>query len=130
MKWVECMGQGRLFQSSCRNLLLFALAIQGITPDSKDIASINALKFLCPVLTEFDQPVEADDLPDDVCEPLLIKADAASREVSDSKHLPFARVASTGERSPGLNPGHGFVCRASTLIPLHGRVCRLSPLIC
>ncbi len=51
----------------CRTLLL-ALAIQGITADAQDIASINALRLFCLVPIEFDLLDDGDDWPDDVCE--------------------------------------------------------------
>ena len=51
----------------CRTLLI-AVAIQGITADSQDLASINALRLLCLVPAEFDFLDDGDEWPDDVCE--------------------------------------------------------------
>ena len=40
------MGQGRPIKTMISQILLIALAVQGITADPEDIASINALRFL------------------------------------------------------------------------------------
>jgi hypothetical protein len=85
------MGQGRLFQPFClRVLLLVALAIQGITPDSRDVASINALIVLCPGLSIIGQSVDEDEFPDDVCEPIAIGLALAALRSTDSDGLAFA----------------------------------------
>jgi hypothetical protein len=50
-------------------LLLIALAIQGVTPDAQDLASLNSLLVLCPSLIEVENLAGNDALPDDVCGP-------------------------------------------------------------
>jgi hypothetical protein len=64
------MSQGRLSRLHCLQLLLVALAIQGITPDAHDLASCHALRLFSPLLTDSDTPVEQDEWPDDVCDPV------------------------------------------------------------
>jgi len=51
----------------CR-FLLIALAVQGITADAEDLASINALRLLCLVPADFERLDDGDEWPDDVCE--------------------------------------------------------------
>jgi hypothetical protein len=63
------MGQGRLSQTICLQFLLIASAIQGITPDAHDLASIKALWLFCPVRAEAGRLADDDGLPDDVCGP-------------------------------------------------------------
>jgi hypothetical protein len=62
------MGQGRLMRWIVCRILLIALAIQGITADAQDVASVNALRLLCLVPVEFDLLDDGDEWPDDVCE--------------------------------------------------------------
>jgi hypothetical protein len=66
----EIMSHGRPFHSRSLQLLLFALAIQAISPDSQDLASIQALKVMAPGLTDLDSASQQDEWPDDVCEPV------------------------------------------------------------
>jgi hypothetical protein len=62
------MGQGRLMHWIVCRIVLFALAIQGLTADREDLASINALRQLCLMPAEFDLLDFGDEWPDDVCE--------------------------------------------------------------
>jgi hypothetical protein len=64
------MSQGRLSRSFWLQFLLVVLAIQGITPDAQDLASSQALRLFAPILTDFDTPVQEDEWPDDVCDPV------------------------------------------------------------
>jgi hypothetical protein len=59
--------QARQFHSVCFHLLLIATAIQGVTPDAQDIASLNALRLLCPALAGSNALASDDGLPDEVC---------------------------------------------------------------
>jgi hypothetical protein len=63
------MCHGRPFHLRSLQLLLFALAIQAISPDSQDLASIQALQVIAPGLTDLDSAMQQDEWPDDVCEP-------------------------------------------------------------
>jgi hypothetical protein len=125
------MGKERLSQTLCSKILLIALAIQGITPDANDLSSINALKLVCPVLTDSDQPVDEDDFPDDVCVPLRIELDLGVQHLANSDTLPFPKFTTT-EAQPGTMKCDvlRFVSRHGTLTPIAGRIHRLSPLIC
>ena len=64
------MSHGRPSHSRSLPLLLFALAIQAIAPDGQDLASIQALQRIAPGLTEVESPLQQDEWPDDVCEPV------------------------------------------------------------
>ena len=64
------MSQGRLARLHYVQLLLVVLAIQGITPDAHDLASSRTLRLFTPLLTDVDSPVEQDEWPDDVCDPV------------------------------------------------------------
>ena len=81
------MRQGRLVHAICLRLLLIACAIQGVTPDAHDLASIKALWLFCPVLAEANSLADDDGLPDEVCgrdesaTDLMIRT-AKSREAS------------------------------------------------
>jgi hypothetical protein len=125
------MGHGRRLRLSCRYLILIALAIQGVTPDSRDLASINALKLLCPVLRQSDQPLDADDFPDDVCEPLQIERDASRFDSRNWNESRFLSLITTDSRSATVifDPFQ-FVRRSGALVPVRGRVQRLAPFIC
>jgi hypothetical protein len=63
------MCQGRLCHSVWLYFLLIATAIQGVTPDAHDLASINALLWLCPALADSRDLDGEDGLPDEVCGP-------------------------------------------------------------
>ncbi len=82
--WVEIMGQGRLYTSICLHLLLIATAIQGVTPDPQDLASIKPLWLVCRVLASPDPLSDDDRLPDDVCEPMSAEISAVMRHQADS----------------------------------------------
>jgi hypothetical protein len=64
------MSQGRFLKIHCLQLLLVVLAIQGITPDAQDLASIHVLQLFAPLLNDFDSPTQQDEWPDDVCDPV------------------------------------------------------------
>ena len=63
------MCQGRLCHSVWLYCLLIAVAIQGVTPDAQDLASINALLMFCPALADSRDLAGEDGLPDEVCGP-------------------------------------------------------------
>ena len=63
------MRRNRPRRSFWHYLLLTAIAIQGLTPDAQDLASLNALFLLCPYLTDPENFVGNDVLPNDVCGP-------------------------------------------------------------
>jgi hypothetical protein len=63
------MCQGRLCHPVWFYFLLIAAAIQGVTPDARDLASLNALVLLCPALADSRNLTGEDGLPDEVCGP-------------------------------------------------------------
>jgi hypothetical protein len=95
------MGQGRLSHTICLQFLLIASAIQGVTPDAKDLASIKALWFFCPVLAEANSLADDDGLPDDVCEPVRSAADLMIRTAKPGD-VPYPSFASTDSLLPAF----------------------------
>jgi hypothetical protein len=67
--------QSRPFHSLCLRSVLIAVAIQGVTPDAQDLASLNSLRVFCPVLSGSGMPCRDDGLPDEVCEAMTIEID-------------------------------------------------------
>jgi hypothetical protein len=67
--WAIGMCQGRLCHSFRIYFLLIAIAIQGVTPDAHDLASINSLLLFCPALADSRGLDGEDGLPDEVCGP-------------------------------------------------------------
>jgi hypothetical protein len=78
------MGQGRLYQAICLHILLIASAIQAVTPDAQDLASLNPLRILCRSLAERDTLADDDELPDDACEPMSAEIDVVARQQAES----------------------------------------------
>jgi hypothetical protein len=64
---VLSMGQGRHSSYRFWGVLLIAVAIQGITPDSEDVASPRAILLLSANFSDHSFQNE-DEWPDDVCE--------------------------------------------------------------
>ena len=64
-----CMYQGRPCYSIWFYVLLIAVAIQGVTPDAQDLASIKTLRLLYPSLADSGNEPDNDGLPDEVCGP-------------------------------------------------------------
>ena len=64
-----CMCQGRRCHSVWLYFLLIAVAIQGVTPDARDLASMNSLLLFCPALADSRDLAGEDGLPDEVCGP-------------------------------------------------------------
>jgi hypothetical protein len=94
------MGQGRRARSITARILLIALAIQGITPDAQDLASLNALRLFCPDLADSKSLADNDDSPDDVCGSVQLDMHLAIRKRMDSRILPFLGFVWIGHRSP------------------------------
>jgi len=77
---------------------LIATAIQGITPDPQDLASLNALRLLCPASLVLPGTTD-DEMPDDVSGPVDSGSDILLRRIKESHdsqqpgHSPTARNA-------------------------------------
>jgi len=116
------MGQGRLSHTICLKVLLIASAIQGVTPDAQDLASIKALRFFCPVVAEAGSLADDDDLPDEVCGPAQCAADLIARAAKsgDLLYHPFKStelILPTSQRnSLRLVSHHRFSARIDDLI--------------
>jgi hypothetical protein len=84
------MGQGRLHTLICLHTLLIATAIQGITPDAQDLASLKPLWMLSRMLAAPDAMSGDDGLPDEVCATLPAEIEVVAHhpaEPTDSANL-------------------------------------------
>jgi hypothetical protein len=98
------MGQAKRTRSIPAHFLLFALTIQGITPDAQDLASLHALRLFCPQLADLKSLLDDDESPDDVCGPVQLDMHLAIRKRMDSRALPFLGFVSTEHRTPLVPP--------------------------
>jgi hypothetical protein len=98
------MGQGRLCQSLSSQVLLFALAIQAVTPDPDDLVSANALRLICPFLSGSESLLHEDQMPDDVCEPQASDMQCLLRHQAQGSDRPSLRLAAAA-LDPGAAPG-------------------------
>jgi hypothetical protein len=90
------MGQGRLSHTIWLQFLLIASAIQGVTPDAHDLASIKALRLFCPLLANAGTLADDDGLPDEVCGPIQAAAHLIIRaaKLRNVAHPAFASTES------------------------------------
>jgi hypothetical protein len=116
------MGQGRLSHIVWLHVLLIATAIQGLTPDAHDLASIKALWLFCPVLAEANCLADDDGLPDEVCGPARSAANLIFR-TGKSREVPYPAFASTDSFLPTFQTNalrsisrHPFSARIDDLI--------------
>lgn len=93
------MGQARRARSIAAYFLLFALAIQGITPDAQDLASLNALRLYCPQLADLKSLLDDDESLDDVCGPADLEMYQAIRKLMESRASRFLSFVSTVHRT-------------------------------
>jgi len=121
------MGQGRRSQSVCRRILLIAVAIQGISPDARDLVSTKAICVMCPMLAD-DLPIsDEDDSPDDVCE--LLRLDRGGETYRKADDATFRTIPEVDFLRPTLAGGpsgracHGGIDERS--IRLIHSLCRL-----
>jgi hypothetical protein len=89
------MCQGRLCHRVSFCFLLIAVAIQGVTPDAQDLASLKSLLLFCPALANSIDLAGEDGLPDEVCGPAEPDSVLGSRSRTEpnelaSKHLGLA----------------------------------------
>jgi hypothetical protein len=82
------MGQGRRFPHFWRCIILIATAIQGITPDPQDLASLKLLRMICPILGPDFRSRGEDESVADGYEPL--RMDQCSRIRQVANELPFS----------------------------------------
>jgi hypothetical protein len=90
------MGQAKRAQFVSAHVLLFAIAIQGITPDSQDLASLNILRMLCPQLCAPQSPTDDDESTDDVCGSVQIQVHEAVRKRLESQAVSTLGFVWTG----------------------------------
>ena len=90
--------QTRRFHSICLHFVLIATAIQGVTPDAHDLASLNALRVFCPPLSSSGAVPQDDGLPDtdDVCGSTTIETEQVFRANADLNAL-VTRAHAAGE---------------------------------
>jgi hypothetical protein len=60
-------------------MLFIAVAIQGVTPDAHNLASLNAIRLLWPFLSWSEKLADNDVLPDEVCGPVQPETHAVLR---------------------------------------------------
>ena len=99
------MCQGRRCRSICLYLALIAVAIQGLTPDAHDLASLNSLRVLCPAFSDSTTLPSDDGLPDEVCGPMTFEMDLVSRTRSDSNSLTTLAYLASDESALALPSG-------------------------
>jgi hypothetical protein len=128
---VVIMSQGRLFRLPCLQVLLIAFAVQGITPDAQDLASINALRIFCPILNKFDTAADQDEWPDDVCEPVHSGAGLSFPQPRDRSGTSAFELAMTEARfRPIEPPSHRFMPAQANLATMADLTCSLCRLLC
>jgi hypothetical protein len=86
------MGQVRRFPHFWRCIILMTTAIQGITPDRQDLASLKWLRMICPMLGSELGMQEENESVADVCEPLRMDQGSRIRQVANKIPLP-GRIA-------------------------------------
>jgi hypothetical protein len=80
------MGQGRRFAYFWLCIVLVATAMQGITPDAQDLASLKLLRMICPTFgSDLGSPGE-DEPAAQVCEPL--QRDQGARKPQTANEIP------------------------------------------
>ena len=100
------MCHGRLCHSVWLYFLLIAIAIQGVTPDARDLASGNALLLFCPALADSRDLTGEDGLPDEVCGPAQPELGVGSRGRSETNDL-ANRLSGTTDQLHPLPIHHG-----------------------
>ncbi len=126
------MGQGMRFHSISvqRIVLLIVLALQGIAPDARDLASLRGLYVLCQLPTPPD--ASADDtgeMADDVCGPMGRAMNSDLREQLEQS-VRFEFISNTPVVS--LSPACTFQSKAIQRLVLQSDDLTRSPcrLIC
>jgi hypothetical protein len=123
------MGQGRHIQLPLRGILLIAMAIQGITPDTDDLASNRAITVLLPILNDDQSPCDEVDSPDDVCE--LVQLDPVRQLLSKAEEGFYLGLSALPASGQDLRCGaalRAFLCGGALQPPL--RIEALCRMIC
>jgi hypothetical protein len=119
------MCQGRPGYSLWLHLVLISVAIQGVTPDSQDLASLNSLFLLCHSGAGSGNLADNDSLPNEVCGPAEPVVDVVLRGMAEpdgpAGHLSF----STGHHDLLTTP-----IKIRRIGSRHGTDSRLADLIC
>jgi hypothetical protein len=113
------MGQGRHIQLLLRGILLIAMAIQGITPDTDDLASSRAITVLLPILNDDHSPCDEADSPDDVCE--LVQLDLVRQILPKVEGRFFLGLSARPTSGQDLRCGaalRAFLCGGALQPPL------------
>jgi hypothetical protein len=118
------MCQGRRCHSVVLYSLLLVAAIQGMTPDSQDLASLNAVRVVCPLLASPKSLATDDGLPDEVCGPTLCESKLSPRAALDASRpewllivpanvsASMSRSAAGEKRHAGSFHGLDGLCRS------------------
>ena len=96
------MGRGMRFPHFWWCIVLIATAVRGITPDPQDLASLNLLRMICPMLGSELGSQEEDELVGAVCEPLRMDQRSRIRQIVGKIPLPgrIAIITSPEKFSP------------------------------
>lgn len=121
------MGHGRRIRSLVRWFLLIVSAIQGITPDARDLASSLALRILSPSILGTSTLRQDDNVPYDVC--VAVRPAPSLQACRENGSRPPAYLASRGleraDESGTLAPRLSTVRNLRRGPDLHEKVCRL-----
>jgi hypothetical protein len=128
--WAIGMCHGRLCHSVWLYFLLIAIAIQGVTPDARDLASGNALLLFCAALADSKDLTGEDGLPDEVCGPAQRELGVGLRGRADLKNLANRPSGATDQLDPflihlGALQSHNRVGKDPRLDRLIYALCRL-----
>jgi hypothetical protein len=100
IRWDAIMRHGGRARSVAAHFVLFALAIQGITPDARDLASLNALRVFSAYLADSSSLADDDESADQVCGSAEVAVHLTIRKRMDSRALPLVGVTLSGPRPP------------------------------
>ena len=128
--WAIGMCHGRLCHSVWLYFLLIAIAIQGVTPDARDLASGNALLLFCPALADSRDLTGEDGLPDEVCGPAQPELSVGLRGRAEPNELANRPSGTTDQLDPflihlGALQSHDRVGKHPRLDHLIYALCRL-----
>jgi hypothetical protein len=115
------MGQGMDSRHFWRCILLIAAAVQGITPDPQDLASLQLLRVIGPMLGVELGSTEGQESAVDVCEPIQVNHGSPIRRAADK--IPLPEGLPIGTRAPIHSPdGHPVASHRKEDLRPHGLI--------
>jgi hypothetical protein len=121
------MGQGRRVRSLIRCILLIVSAIQGITPDARDLASPVAITMIGPSLIGRPIPVDDEHSPGNPCEAIQESRLWQAHPQENEAGTGYARLAgrATHHISRSVETGLSIVGEKPLTEELSLKLCRL-----